>query len=613
MTTHPPHAGYLDEDQISGFDRERATLGALFRFIGSDRSRFASALALLLASATFTLLTGLTIGQLVEQGLVRRDLAACLVPGASTIALEIAALLAGYRGRRILAEATSRAILRIRESLFHHIHRLPLSYYDRQPLGRTVTRISHDVESLETFFSGSLSRLVLTSIFVVLSLVAMLVTDLALGSLLVTLALPAVIIVTATRHHARDLNRQMTRTNSGINARLAEYLNGISVISSFGLEQWSAAEFRRSVTAYLETCITTNRFYSWLRPISELLCQLPLVGLLWFGGHAVLEGTLTLGIFVAFVRYCQRFSGPITELSREVQAIQEALTTCERVGTFLNAQTEEVELGRDGDVTAHGIAGSVAFRNVSMGYSPTEQILFDLSFDVAAGTSVGLAGPTGSGKTSTVSLLARLYEFQAGEIFIDGIPIRSFRRAGLRNIIGFVSQDVIIIAGTIAENLASGREIPRPTIESSARRTGLVDVLARSGRTLDSIVLDRGADLSEGERQLIALTRVLAAAPTILILDEATAHIDPDLEAIVHHAVETVMAGRTCFIIAHRLQTLQNCDQILVFDKGRIVEQGSPKNLLHHPIAIAPETTLGAAIEPNPISPSTLESDEVEG
>lgn len=610
MTTHSPHAGYLDEDQISGLDRERATVGWLLRFIGPDRSRFASALALLFASATFTLLTGLTIAHLIEQGLVQRDLTACIVPAALTIGLEMIALLAGYRGRTILADVTSRAILRIRESLFHHIHRLPLSYYDRQPLGRTVTRISHDVESLETFFSGSLSRLILTSIFVVLSLVAMLATDFALGSLLVSLALPAVIIVTATRHRARDLNRQMSRMNSGINARLAEYLNGVSVIRSFGLERWSADEFRRSVTTYLETCISTNRFYSWLRPISELLCQLPLVGLLWFGGHAVHDGTLTLGIFVAFVRYCQRFSGPITELSREVQAIQEALTTCERVGTFLNAPTEETELGPDGDLSADGLSGSVEFRNVSMGYSPTEQILFDLSFAIAAGSSVGLAGPTGSGKTSTVSLLARLYEFQAGEILIDGMPIRSFCRASLRNAIGFVSQDVIIIAGTIAENIASGREIPRPTIESAAIRTGLLDVLTRSGRTLESTVLDRGADLSEGERQLIALTRVLATAPTILILDEATAHIDPDLEAIVHRAIETVMTGRTCFIIAHRLQTLKNCDHVLVFDKGRLVEQGPPESVLRHPVEISTDTAARSPIDRATITPSIAEPEE---
>lgn len=595
MSTPSPHTGYLDEDLISGLDRERATLGALLRFIGPDRLRFTVALGLLLASATFTLLTGLTVGHLVERGLLARDLAACILPALVTIALEAAALITSYGGRRILATATSRVILRIRESLFHHIHRLPLSYYDRQPLGRTVTRISHDVESLETFFSGSLSRLILTSMFVALSLVAMLATDPSLGSLLVLLALPAVLIVTATRHTARDLNRQMTRTNSGINARLAEYLNGISVIRSFGLEQWSASEFRRSVSTYLESCIATNRFYSWLRPISELLCQLPLMGLLWFGGHAVLTGSLTLGIFVAFVRYCQRFSGPITELSREVQAIQEALSTCERVGTFLNARTEESELGTDGVLPAHPLSGAIEFRNVSMGYSADEPILFDLSFAVPAGSSVGLAGPTGSGKTSTVSLLARLYEFQSGEILLDNTPIRSFRRASLRDAIGFVSQDVIIIEGSIAENIASGRTLPRATIESAATRTGLRDVLARSGRTLDSTVLDRGSDLSEGERQLIALTRVLAAAPTILILDEATAHIDPELETIVHRAVDTVMNGRTCFIIAHRLQTLKNCDIVLVFDKGHLVEHGSPETILKHPIEVASDAILDAS------------------
>lgn len=584
-----PH-GYLEEDIIPLAERESASLSTLLRFARADRSAFIIALLLLLLSATATMVTAITIGTLVEQGLLNRDLSQCITPATLTVGLEIIALSLGYRGRRILAEATSRSILRIREALFHHIHRLPLSYYDRQPLGRTVTRISHDVESLETFFSGSLSRLVLTSMLIVLSLAAMLVTDPTLGALLVTLALPALILTAGTRFRARDLNRQMTRTNSAINAKLAEYLNGISVIRSFGLEQWSGVEFHRAVERYLSTCINTNRFYSWLRPVAEFLCQLPLVGLLWLGGHAILAGTMSIGVFVAFVRYCQKFSGPITELSREIQAIQEALTTCERVGSFLNARTEESELGPDGTVEAVDLRGTIEFRNVSMGYTATERILLNLSFSIPAGSTVGLAGPTGSGKTSTVSLLARLYEFQEGEILIDGIPLRAFRRSSLRDAIGFVSQDVTIIAGTIADNIANGRSYPRIALEQACSQTGLTDVLKRSGRTLDSPVLDRGTDLSEGERQLIALTRVLVAAPTILILDEATAHIDPTLEIIVHQAIETVMRGRTCLLIAHRLATLKNCATVLVFEGGKIVRSGSPQNVLDHPIQLPGDT-----------------------
>ncbi|MFM1847204.1 MAG: hypothetical protein RL417_678 [Pseudomonadota bacterium] len=595
-TNHQP--AYLEEDLIPATERRRASLGALLEFTRADRSAFVNALLLLVISAGATMATAITIGDLVENGLIKRDLYRSISPAALTLALEALAVYLAYRGRRGLAEATSRSILRIRESLFHHIHRLPLSYYDRQPLGRTVTRISHDVESLEVFFSGSLSRLLLSSLLIVMSLGAMLITDLRLGATLVVLAIPALIITGTTRFRARDLNRQMTRTNSAINARLAEYLNGIGVIRSFGLERWSAGEFRRSVQSYLTACISTNRFYSWLRPIAELLCQLPLVGLLWFGGHSVISGTLSLGIFVAFVRYCQRFSGPITELSREVQAIQEALSTCERVSLFLNSPTEEIELGPDGVAPASDLRGAIEFREVSMGYPGGEQILFDLSFSIPAGATVGFAGPTGSGKTTTVSLLARLYEFQRGEILIDSVPLRRFRRASLRDAIGFVSQDVVIIEGSIADNIANGRDCPREAIENAAHKTGLAGVLHRSGRGLDSAVLDRGANLSEGERQLIALTRVLVAAPAILILDEATAHIDPELEAIVHAAVDTVMRGRTSLIIAHRLATLKNCDTVLVFRAGRMIEQGPPREVLRHSVELPSEPLLDVPTAP---------------
>lgn len=605
MKSDTPQRGYLDEDVIPGADRRRASLRYLWGFVGPDKAGVISAIGLLVVSAALGLGAALALGHLVQQGLLPRSREMSIRLGIGVVALELLSLGAAYVGRRILAQAASRSIMRIRTALFHHINALPLSYYDRQPLGRTVTRISHDVESLETFFSASLGRIALASISITTSLVAMVMTAPRLGLILFAAALPAMLVTLATRLPAGELNRRMVRSNSAINARLAEYLSGISVIRAFGLEGWSATEFRRSVESYLGICITTNRFYSWVRPITELLTQAPIVVLIWIGGAQILGGTMAVGVFVTLARYCQRFSGPIAELSREIILVQEAQVTCERVSAFLNAPTEVSELGPDGERSASGVRGAIEFRGVSMAYPSGEVILSDLTFSVPAGSRVGLAGQTGSGKTTTVSLLARLYEFQAGEITLDGNSIREYTRASLRSTIGFVSQDVVIIAGTIAANLANGRPVPRDEIERAAERTGLSAVLARGGRTLDYVVLDRGTNLSAGERQLVSLTRVLLAAPAILVLDEATANIDPALEATIHTAVDAVMVGRTCLIIAHRLSTLENCDRVLVFKEGRIVAQGSPSTVLGGPIDLPADNVTATSTTPTSPPPET--------
>lgn len=597
----PNNVGYIEEDISPGGSPERVSLRYLLRFIGPDRTTVGVGIGLLVIANLLGLVGAVALGQLIEAGLMARDSTASIQFAGAVLGAELLAVLAAFGGKLMLARGASRTLMRIRTALIHHIYALPLSYYDRQPLGRTVTRISHDVESLDTFFGGSLGRIALATLSIVTSVAAMIITSPSFGGILVAATLPAIACTVLTRHRAGELNRRLLRANSAINARLAEYLNGIPVIRAFGLEAWSGREFRRAVEGYLASGINMNRFYSALRPVSEFCCQLPLLALIVIGGHATLSGSLAVGVFVTLARYCQRFSGPITELSREIVLIQEARVTCERVSAFLNAPTEASELGPDGERSARGARGAIEFAGVTMAYPSGEAILSDVSFTIAPGTRIGLAGATGAGKTTVVSLVARLYEFQRGEIRLDGVSIREYARASLRETIGFVSQDVVIVAGTVAENIASGRAYDRAAIELAAERTGLSAVLARSGRTLDDVVLDRGANISAGERQLIALTRVLVAAPAILILDEATAHIDPALEQTIHAAVDTVMSGRTCLIIAHRLATLEKCDRVLVFKDGRIVEEGPPSAVLTHPIELpADDVAVRSTTPPSP-------------
>jgi ABC-type multidrug transport system fused ATPase/permease subunit len=405
-----------------------------------------------------------------------------------------------------------------------------------------------------------------------------------MGLTLVVAIIPAVFVTFALRNRVRELNREFAHRNSTINARLSEFLSGIGVIRSFGAERWSQHVFDGVVDSHLEAAINMNVLNAWSRPVILALCYLPLGVLLWFGGERVLAGTLSLGLFVTFVRFCERFSSPISALAQEIHTVQTAFANAERVTHFLNRPSESDELGADGAIKPgqnhSSLKGEIEFDDVTMSYNSREPVLKKLSFHIKAGERVGLAGRTGSGKSTTVGLIARLYEFQEGRILMDGVGLRDFDRSALRSQIGFVSQDVVIFKGTLRENLSFGHDISDLELAQACSRTGFARVLAARNLSLDSLLLDQGANLSYGERQLLALTRVLVKNPAILILDEATANIDPGFEELVHEAIDSAMAGRTCFIIAHRLATLKGCHRIMVFKEGQLFEEGSHEDLM---------------------------------
>lgn len=571
---------YLQDDIVSTTEKDLASFIYLVRFALPFKWRFVAAFSLIIGSALLTMSAARALGYLVDSGIKSADLQLSLVLGGAVLLLEVLALAAQYCGRLLLARASSESILNIRSTAFQHLQRLPLSYFDRQPLGRTITRMTSDIEALDEFFGSSMGRLLTSLVLALTSMIAMLATDLTIGAILTVAMLPALILTLLFRTKARFLNREMSRKNSAVNSRLAEFLNGISVIRAFGVEHWSKERFDATISSHLSTSIELNRYFSMIRPVISLAAHLPLLVLLWFGGLSVLAGTMQLGLFVTFIRYCDRFSRPIETFSREIHLVQQAFANGERVAVFLQAPTEESELGANGGHRIEHVNGEIDVRGVTMSYDAATPVLKNISFSVSAGQKVGLAGKTGSGKTTTLALLARLYEFQSGEILIDGKPIRHYDRESLRNTIGLVSQDVVIFRGSLRENLSLNPAVRDDSIEAACRQTGLTEIMQARQLSLDSEVLDKGENLSVGERQLVALTRVLIKNPSLLILDEATANIDPSFERIIHDAVDTLLRSRTCFLIAHRLDTLRSCDKLLVFRDGEIVEQGSHQELL---------------------------------
>ena len=541
-----------------------------------------SALALIVVAAMSVMYSARLLGRVVESLVGGRDASEIWPISAAFLALEASAVACQYFGRVILAHATIEITYKLRSELFAKMRRLPIAYFDSQPLGRTITRLTSDVEGIENFFTGTLARVLIAGINIVTVLTAMLITDLHFGVIIVAVCFPALLFSVALRRPVVFWLRTYKRRSAHLNAKLAEYLNGLPVIRIFGLEIWSQRQFDASAAELLQAGIATLNWNSVIRPLAVFLCSLPTVLVLWLGGQRVIEGAMELGLLVAFVRFSERFVSPIRVISTEIQNIQEAVVSSERVRRMLTETEEHDVLGRDGSLLPT-LQGAIEFRDVWMSYKPGTAVLKGVSFKITPGMKVGLVGATGSGKSSTVNLIPRLYPIQSGQIFLDDINIADIKSAHLRRQLGYVSQDVIVFAGSLRENLlasGAGQGLSDELILAACGRTGLSEVIANVEDGLDYQLVEGGENLSAGERQLVAFTRMLLRDPAILILDEATANIDEHCERMIQAATFELMAGRTCLVIAHRLSTIIHCDLILVFADGQIVEQGTHTELM---------------------------------
>lgn len=579
------NAYLLDDDQDESRLHEKGlgdlkSFETLLKYAKPFRSQISGALALIFVSSFLALYSAKLMGDLLEKGLIAKNMSASIHYALSIVALEIGSIYFIWQGRKILADSASQVIFIVRGHLFKKLQELPLQYYDRQPQGRIVTRITHDVEGIEEFFTSSLGNLVSACMMTILAVVAMIISDLRLGLIMTVAILPSLFLMFKTKDFLKNSNRRVSKFSSAINAKLSEYLNGMDVIRSFGLEKWTMGKFDQTVNDYLYAQLKGNFLFAWSMPLVSFCATIPLIGLVWYGGLGVMNGLFSVGLFISFIRYYERFFNPMMLLSREIHVVQQAFTSTERVMSFLNEDDEAKVLMNNGKMILTQLEGDIKFEKVFMRYGLGNWVLNDLNFHIRPGEKIGLVGKTGCGKSSTVSLLSRLYEFQLGEIKIDDIPIRNFDREALRDQIGFVAQDAIIFKGSLRENLSCDDQLSDQALIDAAKTTGLLKALSKEGFNLDMNVLESGTNLSVGQRQLVSLTRVLLKNPSILILDEATANIDPYYEEIIHEAVMKMMKKRTCLIIAHRLETLKQCDRVFVFNQGELVEEGALDELL---------------------------------
>ncbi len=493
--------------------------------------------------------------------------------------------LAQYIQIRIMQRVGQQTMYDMRGEIFRHMQRLPMSYFDRNPVGRLVTRVTTDVDALNDLFAAGVVTMINDFFLLVVMAAWLFKIDkrLALDTLAV---LPGILIVTMIfRKFVRDANRRIRTAIARINAFLQEYISGMSVVQLFNRERKAVEEFekrnRDNMLAWRDAILAYALFY----PAVEFLSFATIALIFWSGGNRILHGGLSLGVLTAFTMYAQRFFRPIQDLSEKFNILQSAMAASERIFKLLD-EPLLVESDPNAIPLDHP-RGEIEFRNVWFSYrnvaEPAEEdwVLRDVSFRVAPGQTIAIVGHTGAGKTTLISLLLRFYDIQRGQILLDGKDIRLIELQDLRRQFGIVLQDPFLFTGTIETNIRLGTPgIDRPTVERAVEEIGLGEFIRSLPEGVGVSVNERGSTLSVGQRQLINFARALAHNPRFLILDEATSSVDTKTEMLIREALNRLLSGRTALVIAHRLSTIQHADCILVFHKGRLREQGAHQELL---------------------------------
>ncbi len=574
---------------MAKLDRQR--LLGLLPYLGRDRKRLMATLVLLIPVAGAAAIQPLLVGQAIAA--LRHEPVMPWLAGRAVseqlrtlVLLLLAAVLVrlglqGFQTFNVQAVG-QRLTARIRDDLFSHAMALSLRFHDRTPVGKLLTRLTSDVDALaEVFGSGAVGVLADLVTLIVIA-VTMISIEWRLGLLLLLSQIPVVFGILWLQSRYRKANYRVREELGQLNADLQENLQGLEVVQMFRREAVNSARFSRTTDSYRQAITGTILYDSSISAFIEWVALTAVAVVLGLGGSMVSEGFMGLGTLTTFILYSQRLFDPLRQLAERFTQIQGGLTAVERIGELLEQPIEIAELP-DNQKTAAAMrsgierssAGEVIFENVSFAYRADDPILQDLSFRINPGEHVALVGPTGSGKTTIIRLLCRLYEPQQGRILLDGIDIRQLPIPTLRQRLGVVLQDTFLFSGNVADNLRLDAPISTDELRKTCRDLGLGPLLQRLPDGLATELRERGGNLSSGERQLLSVARVAIRDPSVLVMDEATAFMDPSTEATLQRDLDRLLKQRTAIVIAHRLATVEAADRILVLKKGRVVEQGN--------------------------------------
>jgi ATP-binding cassette subfamily B multidrug efflux pump len=579
-------AAYHEEEAL-GKPYDAALMRRLLRYLRPYLGMTAAAVAMLLALAVLQLAGPYLTEVAIDRAIPARDARLIALLGAVMAAALVAEFTLEYGQTVLTAFIGQRVMVDLREQIFRKLQRLAVGFYDRNPVGRLITRVTSDVETLNDMFTGGVVALFGDVFTLLVIMVWMLWVDWKLA--LVSFAVIPFIVVAArvfqatVRRAYRDIRVRLAR----INAFLQEHVTGMRVVQLFGREARAAERFDAVNRKYLEANLASIVAYALFFPTIELLTSVALASILLYGGGRVLGHTLTVGVLAAFLQLARRFFRPLQDLSEKYNILQSAMASSERVFKLLDAAETVPDPARPAALP-RPVRGLVAFEDVwfrypgadGAGAAAGEWVLRGVSFTARPGETVAIVGHTGAGKTTIINLLLRYYDVVQGRVTVDGVDVRELPQHDLRALIGLVQQDVFLFTGDIASNIRLGAPLADAAVEAAARRVGAHHFIERLPAGYAHRLGERGQSVSVGERQLLAFARALAVDPAILVLDEATSSVDAEAEALIQAAIAELMRGRTSIVVAHRLSTVQHADTILVLHHGQIRERGSHRELL---------------------------------
>ena len=578
-----------DQENISGKAYDVALARRLWRFIRPHRKIFLLSLLLLPVHQCFNLAQPLLLKAAID-AVGAGDGFTLMTTGLlffTALLVEAAAFFLQYYLSALVAQ---RCLADLRVELFSHVQRLPMSYFDRNPVGRVMTRMTTDVEVLQEMFAAGAINLVAD--LVLIGAIVAIMLSLHLGLALVSLAMIPFLLVAINvfRVKARQTYRLIRSRIARVNAYLGEAIPGMAVIQLFNRQARSFEEFDDLNRDHRDAIQRSNVYEASLFSMVEAAGSLSIALLLWYGGGEVLQGIVSIGTFVAFSEYIRRLFVPLRDFSNKYAVIQAAMTAAERIFELLDTPPEAPGRAASPAATRPAAApaalvepsrGAVEFDDVWFGYRPNDPVLKGVSFRIEPGERVAVIGATGSGKTTTIKLMSRFYDVDSGVVRVGGRDVREWDLDALRRHLGVVLQDVFLFSGDILSNLQFGNgSVPEDRIRAALRNANAEGFIRRLPGGLHAPVRERGNNLSAGQRQLLALVRMFVVDPEILVLDEATSSVDSETEFLVQGAFEKIMADRTCLVIAHRLSTIRNADRIVVFHRGVIREMGSHTELM---------------------------------
>ena len=552
----------------------------LWQYVRPHRALLLISLLLMLVVSAAQLTQPYLIKLAIDRHITTREM-----DGLGRLALFFALALAvefltRYAQLYVLERTGQNVVFDIRRHTFAHLQRLPSSYFDRNPVGRLMTRVTTDVEAIHEAFTSGLVVMLADMAKLVGIVVILFWMDWRLA--LVTLAVvpPLALVTWSFSMRLRKAYRKLRVMVARLNSFLQETVSGMRIVQLFARERETMRHFREINAEHRAAQLESVRYDSVFSALAEMVGSITLAAIVWAGGWRILSGAITFGTLVAFIDYAGKFFRPLQELAQRYTTMQSAMASAERIFKLLDTDASDRS-----PATPYKMAGrprgEIVFENVTFGYRENEPVLHDVSFRIAAGERVGIVGWTGSGKSTLIRLLARLYDVWEGRILLDGVDIREYDLHELRRAIGIVLQDHFMFAGSVAGNISLGD--PRITPEQVRRAARVVHAdrfIEALPRGYDEEVRERGSNFSVGEKQLLSFARAVAFDPAILVLDEATASVDPETEERIQTALAEILTERTSIIIAHRLSTVREADRILVLHQGRLTEQGSHAELV---------------------------------